>query len=113
MKWRDAEENARLVLGDGRREVHFAFEPIEGEVAGRSAFGEHPPGRDSRFEFVEALTHPTDGLLHGHVVTRSPREVERLGGFGEPRRAFVDLLGRECIDLGALLRRERRKRHQR
>jgi len=113
VKWRDAEASAWLFGPNGRREVHLAFEPVEGKVARRFAFGEDPPSCDARSELVEALTHQANSFLHGRVVDGLRRALERLGAGRESPHTLVDLLARQRIDLGTFLRSERRKRHQR
>lgn len=105
MKRGNPEGSSRLAGGDWRGEIHFALEPVECQVARCFAFRKHAPSRYTRAELIQALVHQADGLLHADIIARKRCAVERIEPSIQASLAFVNLLGRERVNLSALLRR--------
>ena len=112
MKWRDPEHGAWLVEPDGRREVHFAFEPLQRHVTGNLPLAQRPVRRQPAFKLGKALSHLPGCLLHGRVVISRGRFGKRLQAGREQCGPRLHSFMRQLLDLLTLFRRLIRHIHE-
>ena len=110
---REAEGPTRRFRCRDRLQRHLAPEPVERDVARRTALCESAAGPGPAVELRKSLANLRTGLLHGGVIvcrrcrrqTLDPRQHQRGAGL----HAFV----RQTLELCARFRRQLRHRHQR